>query len=47
MFVAFEWTQRDVKIDTSQAVADLVFEPSVDKPTRNLIFNVKKEKTNS
>ena len=26
MFVAFEWTQRDVKIDTSQAVADVVFE---------------------
>ena len=26
MFVAFEWTQRDVKIDTSQAVADVVFD---------------------
>lgn len=26
MFVAFEWTERDIKIDTSQAVADLVFE---------------------
>ena len=25
MFVAFEWTQRDVKIDTSQAVADVVY----------------------
>ena len=29
MFVAFEWTQRDVKIDTSQAVADLVFEEEI------------------
>ena len=26
MFVAFEWTQRDVKIDTSQALTDLYFE---------------------
>lgn len=26
MFVAFEWTQRDYKIDTSQAVTDAVFE---------------------
>ncbi|WP_321478399.1 energy transducer TonB [uncultured Bacteroides sp.] len=26
MFVAFEWTQRDIKMDTSQAVADVVFE---------------------
>ncbi len=26
MFVAFEWTKRDIKIDTSQAVADLVIE---------------------
>lgn len=26
MFVAFEWTQRDIKIDTSQALSDLVFE---------------------
>ena len=25
MFVAFEWTQRDVKIDTSQAVACLLY----------------------
>ena len=29
MFVAFEWTQRDVKIDTSQAVADGVFEEEI------------------
>ena len=28
MFVAFEWTQRDVKIDTSQAVA-VVFEEEI------------------
>ena len=26
MFVAFEWTERDIKIDTSQALSDLVFE---------------------
>lgn len=29
MFVAFEWTKRDVKIDTSQAVADVVFEEEI------------------
>ena len=29
MFVAFEWTQRDVKIDTSQAVGDVVFEEEI------------------
>ena len=29
MFVAFEWTQRDVKIDTSQVVADVVFEEEI------------------
>jgi protein TonB len=29
MFVAFEWSQSDVKIDTSQAVADLVFEEEI------------------
>ena len=29
MFVAFEWTQRDVKIDTSQGVADVVFEEEI------------------
>ena len=29
MFVAFEWTQGDVKIDTSQAVADVVFEEEI------------------
>lgn len=32
MFVAFEWTKRDVKIDTSQAVADLVFEEEIEIP---------------
>lgn len=26
MFIAFEWTKRDIKIDTSQALSDLVFE---------------------
>ena len=29
MFVALESTQRDVKIDTSQAVADVVFEEEI------------------
>ena len=29
MFVAFEWTKRDIKIDTSQAIADLVFEEEI------------------
>ena len=29
MFVAFEWTKRDIKIDTSQAVTDLVFEEEI------------------
>ena len=29
MFIAFEWTKRDIKIDTSQAVADLVFEEEI------------------
>lgn len=29
MFVAFEWTQRDKKIDTSQAVSDVVFEEEI------------------
>ncbi|ADV45232.1 energy transducer TonB [Bacteroides helcogenes] len=29
MFVAFEWTKRDVKIDMSQAVADVVFEEEI------------------
>ena len=32
MFIAFEWTERDVKIDTSQAVTDLVFEEEVEIP---------------
>ena len=32
MFIAFEWTKRDVKIDTSQAVADLVFEEEIEIP---------------
>lgn len=29
MFVAFEWTKRDIVIDTSQALADLVFEEEI------------------
>lgn len=29
MFVAFEWTKRDIKIDTSQALTDLVFEEEI------------------
>lgn len=29
LFVAFEWTERDVKIDTSQAVADVLFEEEI------------------
>lgn len=29
MFVAFEWSHRDIKIDTSQAVADVVFEEEI------------------
>ena len=29
MFVAFEWTERDIKIDTSQAITDLVFEEEI------------------
>lgn len=29
MFVAFEWTKRDVKIDTSQAVAEAIFEEEI------------------
>lgn len=29
MFVAFEWTERDIKIDTSQAVANIVFEEEI------------------
>ena len=32
MFVAFEWTERDVKIDMSQAVADIVFEEEIEIP---------------
>ena len=32
MFVSFEWTKRDVKIDLSQAVADLVFEEEIEIP---------------
>lgn len=32
MFIAFEWTKRDVKIDTSQVVADLVFEEEIEIP---------------
>ena len=29
MFIAFEWTKRDIKIDTSQAMTDLVFEEEI------------------
>ena len=29
MFVAFEWTKRDIKSDTSQAITDLVFEEEI------------------
>jgi len=29
MFVVFEWTKRDIKIDTSQAITDLVFEEEI------------------
>ena len=29
MFVAFEWTKRDIKNDTSQAITDLVFEEEI------------------
>ncbi|WP_075317631.1 energy transducer TonB [Bacteroides togonis] len=32
MFVSFEWTKRDVKIDMSQVVADLVFEEEIEIP---------------
>lgn len=32
MFVAFEWSKRDVKIDTSQAVTDAIFEQEVEIP---------------
>ena len=29
MFIAVEWTKRDIKIDTSQAITDLVFEEEI------------------
>ncbi len=29
MFIAFEWSERDIKIDLSQAVTDLVFEEEI------------------
>ena len=29
MFVAFEWTKRDIKIDMSQAIADVMFEEEI------------------
>ncbi len=29
MFVAFEWSQRDITIDTSQALSDVVFEEEI------------------
>ncbi|WP_307759703.1 TonB family protein [uncultured Mediterranea sp.] len=32
LFVSFEWTERDKKIDMSQAVSDLVFEEEIEIP---------------
>ncbi len=32
IFVAFEWTTRDVKIDTSQSVTETVFEEEIEIP---------------
>ena len=32
MFVAFEWSERDKQIDTSQTVADVVFEEEIEIP---------------
>ena len=29
MFVAFEWTKRDIQIDTSQAITDVFFEEEI------------------
>ena len=29
MFVSFEWTKRDIKIDTSQAITDVFFEEEI------------------
>ena len=29
MFVAFEWTKRDVKIDVAQVVTEVVFEEEI------------------
>ena len=29
MFIAFEWTKRNIKIETSQAITDLVFEEEI------------------
>ena len=29
LFAAFEWTERDIKIDTSQALTDVVFEEEI------------------
>lgn len=29
MFIAFEWTQRDIVIDTSQGIVDIVFEEEI------------------
>lgn len=29
IFIAFEWTERDIKIDTSQATPDVVFEEEI------------------
>lgn len=36
LFVAFEWSRRDVKIDTSQAVRDIAFEEEIMPITEQL-----------
>lgn len=40
MFVAFEWTERDKVIDTSQALADMVFEEEIEIPITQQPENV-------
>ena len=49
MFVAFEWTKRDIKIDTSQAITDVFFEEEIkyvpvaveeEEPEEQTIFEV-------
>lgn len=36
MFVAFEWTKRDIKFDTSQAITDVFFEEEIIPITEQL-----------